>query len=45
MFFSIIIRYLLSVKHWNESCPDAKEGIKAAVQHIKQLNEEHRKKQ
>ncbi|AWM53881.1 DUF2573 family protein [Bacillus sp. EKM601B] len=22
---------------------DAKEGIKAAVQHIKQLNEEHRK--
>ncbi|MFZ7634356.1 YusU family protein [Bacillus velezensis] len=33
------------VKHWNQSYPDAKEGIKAAIQHIKQLNEAHRKKQ
>ncbi|AKL77685.1 hypothetical protein ABH13_3110 [Bacillus velezensis] len=32
------------VKHWNQSYPDAKEGIKAAIQHIKQLNEAHRKK-
>ncbi|KNX32427.1 hypothetical protein AFK74_14990 [Bacillus amyloliquefaciens] len=31
------------VKHWNQSYPDAKEGIKAAIQHIKQLNEAHRK--
>lgn len=32
------------VKHWNESYPDAKQGIKDTIQHIKQLNEEHRKK-
>ncbi|KXZ20985.1 hypothetical protein AXI59_13660 [Bacillus nakamurai] len=33
------------VKHWNESYPDAKQGIKDTIQHIKLLNEKHRKKQ
>ncbi|MCG8397115.1 YusU family protein [Bacillus atrophaeus] len=32
------------VRHWNESYPDAKQGIKEVIQHIKELNEEHRKK-
>ncbi|MBT2574770.1 YusU family protein [Bacillus sp. ISL-51] len=33
------------VKHWNESYPDAKQGMKDTIQHIKQLNEKHRNKQ
>ncbi|AKL86276.1 DUF2573 domain-containing protein [Bacillus atrophaeus] len=32
------------VRHWNESYPDAKQGIKEVIQHIKELNEEHRKR-
>ncbi len=31
-------------KHWNETYPDAKEGMKDLIQEIKQLNEEHRAK-
>ncbi|MEH7384142.1 YusU family protein [Bacillus sp. JJ1521] len=29
-------------KHWNETYPDAKEGIKEIIAEIKKLNEEHR---
>ncbi len=29
-------------KHWNETYPDAKEGMKQLVGEIKQLNEAHR---
>ncbi|MCA1031582.1 YusU family protein [Bacillus timonensis] len=29
-------------KHWNESYPDAKEGMKEIIAEIKKLNEEHR---
>ncbi|MED3384789.1 YusU family protein [Bacillus subtilis] len=32
-------------KHWNETYPDAKQGIKEIIQHIKELNEAHRNKQ
>jgi hypothetical protein len=30
-------------KHWNATYPDAKQGIKEVIYHIKSLNEEHRK--
>ncbi|WEZ64795.1 YusU family protein [Bacillus subtilis] len=32
-------------KHWNATYPDAKQGIKEIIQHIKELNEVHRNKQ
>lgn len=32
-------------KHWNTTYPDAKQGMKDIIQHIKQLNEEHRNKE
>ncbi|MFD3200789.1 YusU family protein [Bacillus sp. LR_5] len=32
-------------KHWNATYPDAKQGIKEIIQHIKELNEAHRNKQ
>lgn len=32
------------VKHWNETYPDAKEGMKELISEIKQKNEEHRAK-
>nr|WP_090858224.1 YusU family protein [Litchfieldia salsa] len=32
------------VKHWNETYPDAKEGMKELIAEIKELNEEHRAK-
>jgi hypothetical protein len=31
-------------KHWNESYPDAKDGIKELISEIKELNEAHRAK-
>ncbi|WP_078544135.1 YusU family protein [Litchfieldia alkalitelluris] len=31
-------------KHWNETYPDAKDGMKQLVNEIKELNEEHRAK-
>jgi hypothetical protein len=31
-------------KHWNESYPDAKEGMKQLIAEIKELNEAHRAK-
>ncbi|WP_367387005.1 YusU family protein [Bacillus vallismortis] len=31
-------------KHWNGTYPDAKQGIKDVIQHIKELNETHRNK-
>ncbi|WP_449537474.1 YusU family protein [Ferdinandcohnia sp. Marseille-Q9671] len=31
-------------KHWNETYPDAKEGIKEIITEIKKLNEENRSK-
>ncbi|MGQ8968681.1 YusU family protein [Bacillus subtilis] len=32
-------------KHWNATYPNAKQGIKEIIQHIKELNEAHRNKQ
>lgn len=32
-------------KHWNATYPEAKQGIKDIIQHIKELNEAHRNKQ
>ncbi|WP_239454417.1 YusU family protein [Bacillus suaedaesalsae] len=31
-------------KHWNETYPDAKEGMKRLIGEIKELNELHRSK-
>ncbi|MFZ3590047.1 YusU family protein [Bacillus sp. DJP31] len=31
-------------KHWNETYPDAKVGMKQLIGEIKELNEEHRAK-
>jgi hypothetical protein len=33
------------VKHWNETYPDAKEGMKEIINEIKELNEKHRDSQ
>ncbi|AXI39273.1 MAG: DUF2573 domain-containing protein [Bacillaceae bacterium] len=30
------------VKHWNEKFPEAKEQMKAIINEIKELNEQHR---
>lgn len=30
------------VKHWNEKFPEAKEQLKAIINEIKELNEQHR---
>ncbi|MDN4072297.1 YusU family protein [Fictibacillus terranigra] len=32
------------VKHWNESYPEGKEGIKEIISEIKQLNDQQRQK-
>lgn len=32
------------VKHWNETYPDAKEGMKQLIHEIKELNDKHRSK-
>ncbi|MBM7661483.1 hypothetical protein JOC85_002286 [Bacillus mesophilus] len=31
-------------KHWNETYPDAKEGLKELIAEIKEMNEAHREK-
>jgi hypothetical protein len=31
------------VKHWNETYPDGKEGMKELISEIKELNEEYRR--
>jgi hypothetical protein len=31
-------------KHWNETYPDAKEGMKELIAEIKEMNEAHREK-
>lgn len=31
-------------KHWNETYPDAKDGMKQLISEIKELNEQHRAK-
>ncbi|WP_246946134.1 YusU family protein [Bacillus pinisoli] len=31
-------------KHWNETYPEAKEGMKEVIEQIKELNEAHRAK-
>ncbi len=33
------------VKHWNETYPDAKEGMKELIGEIKELNQQHREQQ